>query len=73
MLTENVTKSDFKAESKKEADCKIKGNINSKKEKIYHLPGGRWYEKTQIDETRGEHWFCTEEEAEKAGWRKVGG
>jgi len=43
----------------------IKGNINSRGEKIYHLPGGRYY-----DVTKAEEWFCTEEEAMKAGFRK---
>ncbi len=52
--------------------CDIKGNISSKGEKIYHVPGGRWYDKTKIDDADGERWFCTEEEAEKAGWRKAG-
>jgi micrococcal nuclease len=54
-------------------NCKIKGNISRKGEKIYHMPGGRWYEKTVIVEGEGERWFCTEEEAEQAGWRKAGG
>ncbi len=49
-------------------DCKIKGNITS--DKIYHVPGGQFYEKTVIDENKGEKWFCTESEAEAAGWRK---
>ena len=61
------------AENKNTGDCKIKGNINGKGGKIYHLPGGRWYEKTEIDTADGERWFCSEEEAEKAGWRKAGG
>lgn len=43
----------------------IKGNINSKGEKIYHLPGGANYERT-IPEA----WFRTEEEAQAAGYRK---
>lgn len=51
-------------------DCQIKGNINSKGEKIYHVPGQRYYEKTQVDEGAGERWFCSEREAEAAGWRK---
>lgn len=59
-------------DSKHPEGCDIKGNINSKGEKIYHIPGGRWYDKTKIDEADGERWFCTEEEAEKAGWRKAG-
>lgn len=49
--------------------CVIKGNINSAGDKIYHLPGQRYYNKTAIDEGKGERWFCTEEEAETAGWR----
>lgn len=43
----------------------IKGNINSKKEKIYHVPGGQFY-----DQTKAEQMFCTEEEAIEAGFRK---
>lgn len=50
--------------------CTIKGNVSSSGEKIYHLPGQRYYEKTQIDESKGEKWFCSEEEALNAGWRK---
>lgn len=49
---------------------KIKGNINSKGEKIYHLPGGAYYNKTKIDTSKGERWFNTEKEARAAGWRK---
>ena len=50
--------------------CRIKGNINSRGERIYHLPGMRFYEATKIDESKGERWLCTEEEALNAGWRK---
>lgn len=53
------------------AGCNIKGNINSKGEKIYHLAGCDSYAKTKIDEGRGERWFCGEEEAAAAGWRKA--
>ncbi|MBI4384921.1 MAG: thermonuclease family protein [Nitrospinae bacterium] len=60
------------AERQRQDDCRIKGNINRKKEKIYHVPGGQWYGKTQIDESQGERWFCSEEEAARAGWRKAG-
>ncbi|WP_346773966.1 thermonuclease family protein [Brevibacillus sp. SYP-B805] len=42
----------------------IKGNINAKGEKIYHLPGSRDY-----DKTKPERWFATEEEARAAGFR----
>ena len=51
--------------------CQIKGNISfSTGEKIYHMSGQEYYDKTVIDEARGERWFCTEEEAQTTGWRK---
>lgn len=50
-------------------DCQIKGNISSSGEKIYHLPTGSYYDKTSIDTSKGERWFCTESEAKAAGWR----
>lgn len=49
--------------------CPIKGNISSSGEKIFHVPGGRYYDNTVIDVNDGEKWFCSEKEAEKAGWR----
>ena len=51
-------------------ECLIKGNINSRGEKIYHLPSMQFYDRTIIDESKGERWFCSEEEAIAAGWRK---
>lgn len=51
--------------------CEIKGNINSSGEKIYHLPGCGSYSKTTIEENRGEKWFCSETEAQAAGWRRA--
>ena len=50
--------------------CTIKGNISSGG-KIYHMIGCGSYAKTVIDETKGEKWFCTEQEAINAGWRKA--
>lgn len=43
--------------------CVIKGNINSKGNKIYHMLGQRDYENTVAEEM-----FCTESEAEAAGF-----
>jgi micrococcal nuclease len=51
--------------------CAIKGNISSSGEKIFHAPGQRDYDKTIIDESKGERFFCTEDEAKSAGWRKA--
>ncbi len=54
------------------ASCIIKGNISSpKKEKIYHLQTCASYKQTIIDTAAGERWFCSEQEALAAGWRKA--
>ncbi|WP_431841068.1 thermonuclease family protein [Calidifontibacter indicus] len=50
--------------------CDIKGNISSSGEKIYHVPGQRHYAQTQISPGKGERWFCSESEAQNAGWRR---
>ena len=49
--------------------CRIKGNI-SRNGRIYHVPGGYYYERTRIDMSKGERWFCSEAEARVAGWRR---
>ncbi|WP_405234754.1 thermonuclease family protein [Lentisalinibacter salinarum] len=49
--------------------CSIKGNIASDGDKIYHLPSMASYGPTKINEAKGERWFCSEEEAQAAGWR----
>ena len=51
--------------------CQIKGNISNSGERIYHVPGGQYYDRTKIDVTKGERWLCSEEEARAAGWRKA--
>jgi hypothetical protein len=50
-------------------ECQSKGNINSKGDRIYHVPGSRHYSQTRINESRGEWWFCSDAEARAAGWR----
>ena len=51
--------------------CDIKGNISfNSGEKIYHVPGGEYYDATIINPDYGERWFCTEQEAIENGWRK---
>ncbi len=50
--------------------CVIKGNVNpSTGTKIYHTPASRWYDRTDIKPEEGDRWFCTEAEAEAAGFR----
>ncbi len=43
-------------------ECNIKGSVNN----IYHLPGGAYYERTKNVVS----WFCSEKEAQDAGYRK---
>jgi endonuclease YncB( thermonuclease family) len=49
-----------------QANCNIKGNRNRKGQWIYHLPGMPYY-----DQTRPEEIFCTEAEAQAAGYRRA--
>ena len=50
--------------------CLIKGNISRSGERIFHVPGGQYYSRTKISPEKGEKYFCSEEEAISAGWRK---
>lgn len=53
------------------ASCEIKGNISlNTGERIYHVPGQKYYSETRISTQHGERWFCSEAEARRAGWRK---
>lgn len=51
-------------------ECRIKGNVSRDGTRIYHVPGGKYYERTRIRPSKGERWFCSEAEARSAGWRK---
>jgi endonuclease YncB( thermonuclease family) len=50
--------------------CTIKGNISANGERIYHVRGGYFYDRTRINPVKGERWFCTEADARAAGWRR---
>lgn len=51
--------------------CNVKGNISRNTGvRIYHVPGQKYYHETRISMMYGERWFCSEEEARRAGWRK---
>jgi hypothetical protein len=48
-----------------------KGNISANtRERIYHVRGQKYYWSTRINLFRGERWFCSEDAARAAGWRK---
>jgi hypothetical protein len=52
--------------------CNIKGNISiNSGEHIFHVPGQHYYAATKISPQYGERWFCSEQEASAAGWRKA--
>ena len=49
------------------ASCTIKGNINREGQRIYHMLGDPFYARTNPEAT-----FCSEAEAEAAGFRRAG-
>lgn len=54
--------------------CKIKANIDEDTlKRSYHLPSCRDYDRVKIDFDRGEKFFCTEKEAQAAGFAKAYG
>jgi phosphatidylserine/phosphatidylglycerophosphate/cardiolipin synthase-like enzyme len=53
-------------------DCAIKGNVNRKGEKIFHVPGSRDYARVTITGAE-ERMFCSAAEATAAGWRPAAG
>jgi endonuclease YncB( thermonuclease family) len=48
--------------------CIIKGNVNRKGERIYFRPGQLDYARVDMSKS-GTRWFCTEQDAQTAGWR----
>jgi phosphatidylserine/phosphatidylglycerophosphate/cardiolipin synthase-like enzyme len=58
--------------------CPIKGNVNRKGDHLYHVPGGRDYDRVAMEDcdvngmcAHGKRWFCTAAEAEAAGFRQA--
>jgi hypothetical protein len=50
--------------------CCVKGDITERGELVYHIPGGALYNSVVIGDRPGERWFCSELDAQAAGWRK---
>ena len=48
----------------------IKGNINTKGLKIYHMPNQKSYKDVKINFKKGEKYFVTEKEAQDEGFSK---
>ncbi len=54
--------------------CLIKGNIDKATyKKFYHLPNCKQYNQIILEKDIGEQYFCTEEEATRAGFLKSAG
>lgn len=71
-FVDDIPVSRLHASMRGEAACNIKGNISiDTGERIYHMPGQKYYTATRISPQYGEHWFCSEAEAQAAGWRKA--
>lgn len=56
------------AEDEAPEGCAIKGNVTANGN-IYHMPWSAWYGKVKVEQAKGERWFCSESEAQSAGWR----
>lgn len=52
--------------------CNIKGNVSMRnnQEHIYHCPNWRDYDRTEVNYDEGDRWFCTEQDAVAAGFRR---
>ena len=64
----------WQIENLENPNCLIKGNIDKNKyvdNKKYYFPGCAQYKFTIVEKDLGEDWFCTEEEAQKAGFTKA--
>lgn len=51
------------------AECVIKGNLRSDA-CVYHVPGGQFYGRLDMQQSSNRRWFCSEAEAQAAGCRK---
>jgi len=66
--------SDYRAqkweEAKREAPdgCPIKGSVRGSR-RFYIVPWARGYERVKVSPSRGERWFCSESEAQEAGFK----
>ncbi len=57
-------------EAKRDAPdgCPIKGNVRGSR-RYYVVPWARGYERVKVTASRGERWFCSEDEAREAGFK----
>ncbi|MCJ7792928.1 MAG: thermonuclease family protein [Candidatus Marinimicrobia bacterium] len=51
--------------------CLIKGNVDRLDKRWYHLPSFRHYDQVVVNLGHGDQWFCSEEEAQEAGFERA--
>jgi len=51
--------------------CVIKGNLDKNDKRYYHLPSFRHYPTVVVNLVKGDQWFCSEKEAQKAGFERA--
>lgn len=51
--------------------CVIKGNIGRDGARTFFGPRDANYHSVRVDKSAGERWFCTEEDARRAGFRRA--
>jgi len=67
--------SDYRAERWQKASagapdgCPIKGRALRSRGKVYLLPWSSSYDRFRVRQTRGDRWFCSEDEALREGWQ----
>lgn len=60
------------AENPDNPQCNIKGNVDKNSDKrLYYLPGCAQYKFTLVEKDIGEDWFCSEKEAQAAGFTRA--
>lgn len=50
--------------------CPIKGSVRGGR-RLYVVPWARGYDQLRVTKSRGERWFCSESEAQEAGFRSA--
>jgi endonuclease YncB( thermonuclease family) len=50
--------------------CDVKGIVTAKGNKVYYVPTDADYDAISVTPERGERMFCSDDEAELAGWRR---
>ena len=62
-----------RAEKPDKPNCLIKGNTYPNGKNYYHFPSCDQYNQVIVEKDLGENWFCTEKEAQDAGYLKAPG